>query len=64
MPVVACENGTRPRGVLTYTADDAEAMAAQIERVILDRARIVEALGRVDVPDTLADEVALLTARP
>ena len=38
VPVVACENGTRPTGVLTYTADDPEEMAAQIEHVIVNRA--------------------------
>jgi glycosyltransferase involved in cell wall biosynthesis len=61
VPVVACENGTRPAGVLTYTADNASEMAAQVEHVILHRAQIVEAIGRLDVPDTLADEVRLLT---
>jgi glycosyltransferase involved in cell wall biosynthesis len=63
VPVVACENGTRPAGVLTYTADNAGEMAAQMEHVILNRTQVVEALGRLDVPDTLADEVALLTGR-
>jgi hypothetical protein len=61
VPVVACENGTRPPGVLTYTADDAGEMAAQMEHVIANRARVVEALGRLEVPDTVADEIRLLT---
>jgi len=63
VPVVGCENGTRPPGVLTYTADKADEMAAQMEHVIANRARVVEALGRVEVPDTVADEIALLTGR-
>jgi glycosyltransferase involved in cell wall biosynthesis len=63
VPVVACENGTRPAGVLTYAADNADEMAAQLEYVIVNRAQVVEALGQLDVPDTLADEVALLTGR-
>ena len=63
VPVVGCENGTRPKGVLTYTADNAVEMAAQMEHVILNRAQVVAAIGALDVPDTLADEIALLTAR-
>lgn len=63
VPVVACENGTRPRGVPTYTADDAAGMAAQLEYVIANRAKVVEAMGQFEVPDTLADEVAVLTSR-
>jgi len=63
VPVVACENGTRPPGVLTYTADNAGEMAAQIESVIANREKVVAAMGRFEVPDTLADEVAVLTGR-
>ena len=61
VPVVACENGTRPRGVLTYRADDPTEMATQMEHVIANRQQVVEAIGPLDVPDTLADEIALLT---
>jgi glycosyltransferase involved in cell wall biosynthesis len=61
VPVVGCENGTRPAGVVTYAADDAEGMAAQLAYVIEHRDEVVAALGRLDVPDTVADEVALLT---
>ena len=31
VPVVGCENGTRPPGVITYPAEDAEAMAAAVD---------------------------------
>jgi glycosyltransferase involved in cell wall biosynthesis len=61
VPVVACQNGTRPPGVLTYTADNADEMAAQMEHVIANRAEVIEAMGRFEVPDTLVDEVAVLT---
>lgn len=61
VPVVACENGTRPPGVLTYTADDAGEMAARMEHVIAHRAAVVDALGRLEVPDTVGDEIRLLT---
>jgi glycosyltransferase involved in cell wall biosynthesis len=63
VPVVACENGTRPRGVLTYPAEDHHRMAQQIEYVIANRAGVIEAMGTPDVPDTLEDEVAVLTGR-
>jgi glycosyltransferase involved in cell wall biosynthesis len=63
VPVVACQNGTRPPGVLTYTADNADEMAAQMEHVIANRDTVVEALGRFEVPDTITDEVAVLTER-
>jgi glycosyltransferase involved in cell wall biosynthesis len=63
VPVVACQNGTRPPGVLTYTADSAEEMADQIERVIANRAQVVEAMGQFVVLDTLDAEVAVLTGR-
>jgi glycosyltransferase involved in cell wall biosynthesis len=62
VPVVACENGTRPAGVLTYTADNAGEMAERMEYVLTHRAEVVDAMGRLEVPDTVADEIALLTA--
>ena len=62
IPVVACDNGTRPAGVVTYAAADAAALAGAVEQVIGHRADVVAALGRVPAPDTLADEVALLTS--
>jgi len=61
VPVVGCENGTRPKGVLTYTADNPVEMAERMEYVIANRAQVVEAMGALEVPDTLADEAALLT---
>jgi glycosyltransferase involved in cell wall biosynthesis len=63
VPVVACENGTRPPGVITYPAEDHERMAERVEFVIANRSRVIEAMGRFDIPDTLADEIALLTSR-
>jgi glycosyltransferase involved in cell wall biosynthesis len=61
VPVVACDNGTRPAGVVTYAAADAQGLAAAVEHVMDHRAEVVAALGEVAAPDTLADEVALLT---
>ena len=61
IPVVACENGTRPKGVITYQAEDAAAMAEKVEHVLNNRAAVIAGMQHLDVVDTLADEVALLT---
>lgn len=62
VPVVACENGTRPAGVITYPAEDAAALAAAVETVLADRKGVVDHLPRITVADTVDDEVALLTS--
>jgi glycosyltransferase involved in cell wall biosynthesis len=62
VPVVACENGTRPAGVLTYPAEDAGAMAAAVQRVLAHRSDVIAAMQHFEVPDTLADEIAVLTS--
>ena len=63
IPVVACENGTRPPGVITYEATNHEQMADRLEYVITHREEIVRSMAQMTVPDTLADELALLTSR-
>ena len=62
VPVVACDNGTRPAGVLTYPVEDHERMAMQIAHVLAHRDEVVRSLHRVEVPDTLGHEIAVLTA--
>ena len=62
VPVVASENGTRPDGVVTYPAEHAEAMASAVLAVIDRSADTAPAPARIEVPDTVSDEVALLTA--
>jgi glycosyltransferase involved in cell wall biosynthesis len=62
VPVVASENGTRPAGVLTYPPEDPQGLAETVEYVLGHRAEIVARLEESDPPDTLADEVAVLTA--
>jgi glycosyltransferase involved in cell wall biosynthesis len=61
IPVVACENGTRPAGVITYEATDSQALALQVLHTIEHRAAVVANLAREPLPDTLPAEVALLT---
>jgi glycosyltransferase involved in cell wall biosynthesis len=64
VPVVACENGTRPPGVVTYVVDDPGDMARQALHVLEHRAQFVAQLESMQVPDTVADEVRVLTGRP
>jgi hypothetical protein len=61
VPVVACENGTRPAGVVTYPPADADGLASAVGHVIAHRDEVVAAIPRFHVPDTVKDEVALLT---
>ena len=62
VPVVACDNGTRPPGVITYPPDDAERLAAAVEYVLAHRGEVIASIERLEVADTLSDEVALLTS--
>jgi glycosyltransferase involved in cell wall biosynthesis len=62
VPVLACENGTRPPSVLTYKADDPADMAERLAYILANRPTVVAALGSLEVKDTLADEIALLTS--
>lgn len=62
VPVVACENGTRPGGVITYPAEDAEGMASAVCHVLANRETAVAGMASAEVRDTLSDEVALLTS--
>ena len=62
IPVVGCDNGTRPVGVVTYPADDAQKLAHGVEHVLANRAQGLASTATFDVPDTLPDEIAVLTA--
>jgi glycosyltransferase involved in cell wall biosynthesis len=62
IPVVACDNGTRPAGVMTFPATDPTQLALAVEATIARRADAVAAIGAIALPDTLADEVSLLTS--
>jgi glycosyltransferase involved in cell wall biosynthesis len=62
VPVVACQNGTRPSGVVTYPAEDPERLARAVMLVLDRRFEIAAAVSAVEIPDTVSDEVRLLTA--
>ena len=61
VPVVACENGTRPAGVLTYEATRSDALADLVLQTLHDRENVKARLAQTPIPDTLSDEVRLLT---
>ena len=62
VPVVACHNGTRPSGVVTYPAEDPERLARAVMRTLDRRFEIMAAVSGAEIPDTVSDEVRLLTA--
>jgi glycosyltransferase involved in cell wall biosynthesis len=62
VPVVACENGTRPAGVLTYPPEDAGTLAQVVTNTLANRAAVCAGLARFPLPDTLPEEVRILTS--
>ena len=62
VPVVACDNGARPHGVICYSVEDAAGMAAAVEHVLLNRDSVVQGMGCVEIRDTLTEEIAVLTS--
>jgi glycosyltransferase involved in cell wall biosynthesis len=61
VPVVAAENGTRPRGVVTFDPDRPDQLAAQVAHVLSDRAHVVAQMAAPEIRDTLRDEIDVLT---
>ena len=62
VPVVACENGTRPAGVICYPAEDAGALAAACLHVLDNRDAVVGRMDQVELRDTLTEELTVLTS--
>lgn len=60
VPVVAAENGTRPPGVVTFTANDPQDLAVKVEAVLVHYDHIRRALVVPPVRDTVTDEANLL----
>jgi hypothetical protein len=61
-PVVAAANDSRPKGVIPYHATDATQLASILEEVVARRAEVVSSLPVPVIPDTLTEEVTVLTA--
>lgn len=58
--VVACKNGRRPQGVVTYQPDDADEMLKKIQSVLRDLKKYQNEIQRPDIKDTIIEEVELL----
>jgi glycosyltransferase involved in cell wall biosynthesis len=63
IPTVAAENGTRPRGVITFKSDDPADLAAKTGETLRDRDSIAATMPRPEIRDTLRDEIRVLTGR-
>jgi glycosyltransferase involved in cell wall biosynthesis len=61
VPTVAAENGTRPAGVITFSERDPRQLADKVLFALANRAEVSASLPRPLIPDTLTDEVRLLT---
>ena len=57
--VVACENGTRPAEVITFPAEDPQALASAVREVLAGRRKPSRASA--EVPDTVRLEIDLLS---
>jgi glycosyltransferase involved in cell wall biosynthesis len=62
VPVVAADNSSRPAGVLTYEATNADALAVLLLDVVDRRTEIAAAIPTPTIADTLEDETQVLLA--
>ena len=60
IPVVACENGTRPPGVLTYPPTNSAALAELVMSTLARSESVSAELTQIAIPDTLTTELQLL----
>jgi len=60
IPVVACENGTRPPGVLTYPPTNSAALADLVMSTLARSESVSAELTQIAIPDTLTTELQLL----
>ena len=60
VPVVASENGRRPKGLITYTADDPDDLMKKINFTIANHESIKSTLSLPEIEDTLEKEIMIL----
>ena len=61
-PVVAAENNNRPKSVITYPADDPQAMCAAVCKVLENHSHTCKQIIAPEVRDTVGEESQLLIA--
>lgn len=60
VPVVASENGTRPKSVITYNSEDFSDMVEKILYAFENREKISQSIERPVIKDTIIDEIEVL----
>ena len=64
VPVVASENGTRPKGVVTFAPNDPNDLAAKVSDVLGAYDEVRRRIPRPEIRDTVLDEALLLGGAP
>jgi glycosyltransferase involved in cell wall biosynthesis len=59
-PVVACEDGIRPKSVVTYQNKNVQDMVQKISYVIENHEKVKNSISKPEIRDTTVDEINLL----
>lgn len=62
IPVVACENGRRPESTVTFENQNVQDMVEKVLYVLDNHEQAVKSIIKPEIPDTIVDEMAVLTA--
>jgi len=60
VPVVACNNGSRPPGTITYENRNVDDMVEKIQYVLENYDEVVNNIVHPDIKDTIVDEIRIL----
>jgi glycosyltransferase involved in cell wall biosynthesis len=60
VPVVACDNGSRPPSTVTYENRNVDDMAAKVEYVLEHHDEVVKNIVHPEIKDTIQDEIKVL----
>ncbi len=60
VPVVACDNGSRPPSTVTYENRNVDDMAAKVEYVLEHHDEVVKSIVHPEIKDTIQDEIKVL----
>jgi len=61
VPVVACDNGSRPPSVITYENRNVNDMVAKIRYVLENYEQVVKQIIHPEIKDTIVDEIRVLS---
>jgi len=60
VPVVACDNGSRPPSTVTYENRNVDDMAAKVQYVLEHHEQVVKNIVHPEIKDTIQDEIKVL----